>query len=68
MIIKNHFHKKGFALGLVLIQRLAASRTWPIWVMLLLPAGVRDPQAISSLYLIWPSKCTTLNISEVNAN
>ena len=31
MIIKNHFHKKGFALGLVLKQRLAASRKWPIW-------------------------------------
>ena len=30
MIIKNHFHKKGFALGLVLKQRLAASRKWPI--------------------------------------
>ena len=29
-IIKNHFHKKGFALGLVLKQRLAASRKWPI--------------------------------------
>ena len=28
MIIKNHFHKKGFALGLVLKQRLAASRKW----------------------------------------
>ena len=30
MIIKNHFHKKGFALGLVLNQRLPASRKWPI--------------------------------------
>ena len=30
LIIKNHFHKKGFALGLVLKQRLAASRKWPI--------------------------------------
>ena len=30
MIIKNYFHKKGFALGLVLKQRLAASRKWPI--------------------------------------
>ena len=30
MIIKNHFHKKGFALGLVLKQRLAASRKRPI--------------------------------------
>ena len=30
MIIKNHFHNKGFALGLVLKQRLAASRKWPI--------------------------------------
>ena len=30
MIIKKHFHKKGFALGLVLKQRLAASRKWPI--------------------------------------
>ena len=32
MIIKNHFHKKGFALGLVIKQRLAASRfiQWPI--------------------------------------
>ena len=30
MIIKNHFHKKGFALGLVLKQRLAVSRKWPI--------------------------------------
>ena len=32
MIIKSHFHKKGFALGLVLKQRLAASRKWPIHV------------------------------------
>ena len=30
MIIKNHLHKKGFALSLVLKQRLAASRKWPI--------------------------------------
>ena len=30
MIIKNHLHKKGFALGLVLKQSLAASRKWPI--------------------------------------
>ena len=30
MIIKTHFHKKGFALGLLLKQRLAASRKWPI--------------------------------------
>ena len=27
---KNHFHKKGFVLGIVLKQRLAASRKWPI--------------------------------------
>ena len=30
MIIKSHFHKKGFTLGLVLKQRLAASWKWPI--------------------------------------
>ena len=30
MIIKINFHKKGFGLGLVLRQRLAASRKWPI--------------------------------------
>ena len=30
MIIKIHFHKKAFATGLVLKQRLAASRKWPI--------------------------------------
>ena len=30
MIIKNNFHKKGFVFGLVLKQRLAASRKWPI--------------------------------------
>ena len=30
MIIKNHFHKKDFELGLVLKQKLAASRKWPI--------------------------------------
>ena len=30
MIIKIHFHKKGFALGLVLKQRLAVSPEWPI--------------------------------------
>ena len=30
MIIKNHFHKKGFALGFILKQRLVASRKWPI--------------------------------------
>ena len=32
MIVKNHFHKKGFALGLVLKQRLPVSRKWPITV------------------------------------
>ena len=31
---KNHFHKKGFALGLVLKQRLAASRKRPILPLL----------------------------------
>ena len=30
MIIKSHLHKKGFTLGLVLKQRFAASRKWPI--------------------------------------
>ena len=30
MIIKSHFHKKGFALRLVLKQRLEASRKWPV--------------------------------------
>ena len=30
MIIKNHFHKKGFSLGLLLKQKLASSRKWPI--------------------------------------
>ena len=35
MIIKNHFHKKGFALGLVLKQRLVASRKWPIQFFIL---------------------------------
>ena len=30
MIMKNNFQKKGFALGLVLKQRLAASRKRPI--------------------------------------
>ena len=30
MIIKNNLHKKGFALALVLKQRLAASRKGPI--------------------------------------
>ena len=30
MIIKNHLHNKGFAPGLVVKQRLAASRKWPI--------------------------------------
>ena len=34
MIIKNHFHKKGFALGLILKQRLAASWKWPICIIL----------------------------------
>ena len=29
-MIINHFHKKGFTLGLVLKQRLAASLKWPI--------------------------------------
>ena len=33
MIIKNHFHKKGFALGLILKQRLAASRKWPVEII-----------------------------------
>ena len=31
MIIKNHFHKRGFALGLVSKLRLVASRKWPIY-------------------------------------
>ena len=30
MIIKNRFHKKDFALGLILKQRLVASWKWPI--------------------------------------
>ena len=30
MIIRKHFHKKGFALGLVLKQRLVASQKWSI--------------------------------------
>ena len=30
MMIKNHFHKEGFALGLVLKQRLVASPKWTI--------------------------------------
>ena len=30
MIIKNNFHKKGFALDLVLKQRLAVSLKWSI--------------------------------------
>ena len=30
MMIKSHFHKKGFVLRLVLKQRLAASRKRPI--------------------------------------
>ena len=30
MIIKNHLRKKGFALGLALKQRLAASLKWPV--------------------------------------
>ena len=30
MIIKSHFHNKGFALGLILKQRLGTSRKWPI--------------------------------------
>ena len=33
MIIKNNFHKKGFALGVVLNHLLASSRKWPIWVV-----------------------------------
>ena len=32
MIIKNYFYKKGFALGLLLKQRLVASRKWPITI------------------------------------
>ena len=35
MIIKNPFHKKGFILGLVLKQRLAAFRKWPIVTVIL---------------------------------
>ena len=31
MIIKNYFHKKEFALGVVLKERLAASQKWPIY-------------------------------------
>ena len=30
MVVKNHFNKKGFALGLVLKQRPVAFRKWPI--------------------------------------
>ena len=40
MIIKNNLHKKGFALGLVLKQRLAASRKWPIQSDLLVKIAV----------------------------
>ena len=27
---KTHFHKKGFALGLVLIERVFGTQKWPI--------------------------------------
>ena len=37
MIIKNHFHKKDFTLGLVLKQRLAASQKWHIKVSMMIP-------------------------------
>ena len=42
VIIKNHFHKKGFVFDLVIKQRLAASRKWPCLLLLpllLLPLG-----------------------------
>ena len=40
MKIKNHLYKKGFALGLVLKQRLAASRKWPMQSVLLVKIAV----------------------------
>ena len=43
---KTHFHKKGFALGLVLRVRVFGTRKWPISYRLAgWPAGYRIPSA-----------------------
>ena len=43
MIIKTNFHNKGFALGLVLKQRLVASRKRPISFLKILTVKLRKP-------------------------
>ena len=40
MIIKKNFCKKGFALALILKQRLVASGKWPIDILLCFPGEV----------------------------
>ena len=54
MRIKNHLHKKGFALGLVLKQCLAASRKWPIADIL-----------INAMQIIWNNRYIKINKKSV---
>ena len=53
MIIKNYFHKKGFALGLILKQRLAASRKWPFhWLKQVAAGGQSKGTHVREPYLL----------------
>ena len=55
MIIKNHFHKKGFALGLVLKQRLTASRKWPIELIRILQTKIHGVLQFHDRYIGGPT-------------
>ena len=39
---QSHFHKNGFALGLVLKQRHKGTRKWPIWSVTMLLINKSD--------------------------
>ena len=51
MRMKNHFHIKGWALNLVLIQRLGETRKWPIAV----------PASIGNVKIAFPISTFMLN-------
>ena len=53
MVIKNNFRKKGFAPGLVLKQRLAASRKWPIGMVNLRISCKLDTGDTFLLFYLW---------------
>ena len=57
---KTHFHKKGFALGLVLRVRVFVTRKWPIKAVFLMNAAIgrilkADFKATAVLHAVWKS-------------